>query len=276
MEIFNCGESGTKTATLFSGRAKADQFIQQKLLRNSIVQKANLYQRPATANADTPPNNFVHQTFHDLSKGRYLMQNLGKHTTFTMTDTLFISSVPVGFPLTARRSSTCSRFSSSRRMFSNSPPSDRVAPATTFATIAAPAPRAAPSPSPQHAGGAGESERTFEPGIVYDIRTPEEFDRLQEECNNRDVLLVADFMAKWCRKCKYLLPRFRKLAAKHTNAMFCTIDVNGVARLPRQFSIAKMPTFIFLKQGEAIETLIGGSSPESVASQLQSTVERLS
>lgn len=196
--------------------------------------------------------------------------------------TAFISPLSFCLGSNQHRSLICSQFVTGRSMSANNSLSGDAKPSTPVATIAAPAPPSAPSPNHQHASdkthrpeGGSDGEQLFQFGIVHDIRTPEEFDRLQEECNRRDALLVADFMAKWCRKCKYLLPRFRKLAANHTHVYFCTIDVNGVARLPRQFSIAKMPTFIFIKQDETIETLVGGATPETVAGQLQAIVERL-
>lgn len=194
----------------------------------------------------------------------------------------FISPLSVRFEWNQSRSPVCPQTNSKRNMSAKSPLSSESKGITPVATVAAPVPASAPSPNPQQAAGragrgngGSETERSFQAGVVHDIRTPEEFDRLQEECNERDMLLVADFMAKWCRKCKYLLPRLRKLAAKHTHVSFCTIDVNGVARLPRQFSIAKMPTFIFIKQDETIETLIGGATPETVSGQLQEIVDRL-
>lgn len=197
--------------------------------------------------------------------------------------TTFISSLPVCLGSNRHPSLICSQFVTGRNMSANNSLSGDSKGSMPVATIAAPAPPSAPSPNHQHASdkthnkdeGGSDGEQLFQFGVVHDIRTPEEFDRLQEECNRRDALLVADFMAKWCRKCKYLLPRFRKMAANHSHVYFCTIDVNAVARLPRQFSIAKMPTFIFIKQDETIETLVGGAAPETVAGQLQAIVERL-
>lgn len=81
-------------------------------------------------------------------------------------------------------------------------------------------------------------------------------------------------MASWCRKCLYLLPRLRKLGLQFPNVYLCSVDVNKVARLPKQFEITKMPTFIFFRGDRQVGTLIGGASPQNVATQLQSAVEK--
>lgn len=131
---------------------------------------------------------------------------------------------------------------------------------------------AAPVPSTPTDGSSSASP--FQPGQVISVATPDQFDQLTAQAAEQGALIVADFMAKWCRKCKYLLPRMRKLADKHSHVFFCTVDVNAVARLPRQFEITKMPTFIFLRDGAPIYTYIGGASPQEVANQLDSLVDK--
>lgn len=194
-----------------------------------------------------------------------------------MTNALFVNALPLHTLSSQHRlrsTSICAR----RTMATKQNPQQDEPSSRPMAAIAAPAPPSSPTPTPleniARPSQDTEGNVNFEPGIVHEIRTPDEFDHLQEECNHNNVLLVADFMAKWCRKCKYLLPRFRKIAASNPNARFCTVDVNAVARLPRQFSIAKMPTFIFLKDGEVIHTLVGGAAPETVAAQLLELVNK--
>lgn len=112
------------------------------------------------------------------------------------------------------------------------------------------------------------------PGLVHDVTTPEQFDRLLQVATEHNALLVADFMARWCRKCLYLLPKLKKLGLEFSNVYYCSINVNAVNRLPRQFEITKLPTFIFFKKGERVGTIIGGAAPPKVASTLRTTIER--
>lgn len=135
-------------------------------------------------------------------------------------------------------------------------------------------------PSPPRAtlatpsGAAAEPVATWvaEPGVVHDIRTPEQFDQLIAASERADALLVADFMASWCRKCLYLLPRLRRASEAHPHVFFAKIDVNKVARLPRQFGVQKMPTFVCVRQGERVATLVGAADARVVAEQLEKLI----
>lgn len=112
---------------------------------------------------------------------------------------------------------------------------------------------------------------TLAPGIVHVVETPEQFDALVAAAGPNG-LLVADFLAKWCRKCMYLKARLPKLASEHPQVYFCTVDVNQVARLPRQYSIAKMPTFVFLRGGQVSESYVGAEDAQVVARKLRERV----
>lgn len=126
------------------------------------------------------------------------------------------------------------------------------------------------APPPQTRPFSSDEDATAKDGQLVDVRTPEQFDDILATHS----LVCVDFMALWCRKCKYLLPRMRKLAVAHPSVLFCTVDVNSVAKLPKRFEIAKMPTFILLRNGEIVQTLIGGASPEKVAQQLGDIVKK--
>lgn len=82
-------------------------------------------------------------------------------------------------------------------------------------------------------------------------------------------------MAAWCRKCIYLLPKFKKVAALHDNVYFCSVDVNKVQRLPKEYAIEKMPTFVFMKGGEKVRTVVGGGDGKKVAAQIEECIRGL-
>lgn len=183
-----------------------------------------------------------------------------------MSSPAFITPIPSALnPVLAHRSSTSPRRPKTLLAPSVMKPTVDTT-SHVVATIAVPAP---PSPTDESSAAC-----SLQPGQVISVATPDQFDELTAQAKENGALIVADFMAKWCRKCKYLLPRMRKLADKHPDVYFCTVDVNAVARLPRQFNITKMPTFIFLREGAPIRTYIGGASPQEVANHLDSLVEK--
>lgn len=113
------------------------------------------------------------------------------------------------------------------------------------------------------------------PGVVHTVATPEQFDSLLAAAGP-DGLVVADFMAKWCRKCVYLKARLPKLALAHPQVYFAIIDVNNVARLPREYSITKMPTFVFIRNGQVLESYVGAEEAPDVKRLLRERVEKYS
>jgi thioredoxin 1 len=129
------------------------------------------------------------------------------------------------------------------------------------------------SPTTAATTSASPMEVSAAPGTVITVKSPEQFDSILAASDASDSLLVVDFHAEWCRKCKYLLPRFRKLSAAHPGVYFATVDVNAVARLPREFSIEKMPTFILFRNKKPVHEFIGGAEPPAVASTLAALVE---
>lgn len=166
------------------------------------------------------------------------------------------------------RSASASRSCSPRRA---PRPHPRPARHTPRATVAV------PSDAPHTAPGSDDAASAPWmplPGLVHTVTTPEEFDRLLEVATAENALLVADFMASWCRKCLYLLPRLKKLASEYDRVYYCKIDVNKVRRLPKQFAIQKMPTFVFLRGGETVATIVGGAAPPKVAETLRAAIEK--
>lgn len=146
---------------------------------------------------------------------------------------------------------------------------------TTRATVAVPSDPARASPdSGEHARSTSAPWMPL-PGLVHGIQTPEQFDRLAEVAAREGRLLVVDFMAAWCRKCMYLLPQLRKIARGREDVYFCSVDVNKVRRLPKEFAIEKMPTFVFLRGDDRVDTLVAGMAPDKASRALRERVDKL-
>ena len=65
-------------------------------------------------------------------------------------------------------------------------------------------------------------------------------------------LLVLDWMAQWCRKCKYIKPKLEKLMSEEFPAIpvhFC--DVNALPlEIVKEYGVSKMPTVQVIRKGE--------------------------
>jgi thioredoxin 1 len=83
----------------------------------------------------------------------------------------------------------------------------------------------------------------------------------KNEVENSDKPVVIDFFADWCGPCKTIEPMFRDLAEDFYNKVKfgrCNVDENKI--LTSAFSIRSVPTFIFFKDGEVDDIVVGTPS----------------
>uniref|UniRef100_A0A8R1DHZ5 Thioredoxin n=1 Tax=Caenorhabditis japonica TaxID=281687 RepID=A0A8R1DHZ5_CAEJA len=75
-------------------------------------------------------------------------------------------------------------------------------------------------------------------------------------------IIVLDFFATWCGPCKAIAPLYKELAMEHKGVLFCKVDVEEAEEITAKYDIKLMPTFIFTKNGETVDTLEGGVEEE--------------
>ncbi|CAL5870610.1 uncharacterized protein PFLUO_LOCUS4849 [Penicillium psychrofluorescens] len=102
-------------------------------------------------------------------------------------------------------------------------------------------------------------------GNIVDIKSAQDW---QEKVANTEDLVIVDFHAQWCGPCKAIAPAIEKLSTEHTNVKFFKVDVDEVSEVAAENGISAMPTFLFLKGGEKIET-VRGANPPAIQAGLQ-------
>ena len=86
-----------------------------------------------------------------------------------------------------------------------------------------------------------------------------------------DKLVVIDFFATWCDPCKKVTPIFEDLSTKFPNIIFLKNDAgDDDESLALHYDIQKLPTFVFIKNGELINKYTGINETE-----LASNLEKL-
>lgn len=90
---------------------------------------------------------------------------------------------------------------------------------------------------------------------IYTLPDIETYNNLVS--NNRDKLIVIDFTAKWCGPCKRIAPMYSQLSKSMPNVIFCKCDVNDNEELTKMFNIKSMPTFIYIRDGKVITSVLG-------------------
>lgn len=75
-----------------------------------------------------------------------------------------------------------------------------------------------------------------------------------------DKLVVIDFYATWCNPCKRIAPVLEEIAKQHEGKLVVLkVDVDEVEELVGEYNIQVMPTFVFKRKGEHVDTLSGSN-----------------
>ncbi len=99
--------------------------------------------------------------------------------------------------------------------------------------------------------------------------TDDEFDR---EVLQSAGIVVVDFWAPWCGPCHTMAPALEAFAAANSGkTKVCKIDTDDSPKTAEYYEIRTLPTVIFFKDGQAIETCVGAMTQQA----LQDKVERL-
>ena len=72
---------------------------------------------------------------------------------------------------------------------------------------------------------------------------------------------MIDAFATWCGPCKVIAPEIVKLSDSYPDASFNKIDVDEHPEIAADLEVRAMPTFIFFKDGEKIQQVVGANKP---------------
>ena len=78
------------------------------------------------------------------------------------------------------------------------------------------------------------------------------------EIQNTKGYMIIDFWAEWCMPCKRMAPIFELCAQQNKDVQFAKINVDENPELSSSYNIRSIPTFILLKDGQTLQTKVGG------------------
>ena len=103
-------------------------------------------------------------------------------------------------------------------------------------------------------GGGSATEGVLEP------TTLEEVQEILARAAADSWLVVIDFSATWCGPCKAIAPFFQELCqTTPEGVIFVKVDVDENPETAAEYSVSAMPTFVFIKNGEVVDRLMGAN-----------------
>mmetsp|Transcript_13073 Transcript_13073/g.18507 ORF Transcript_13073/g.18507 Transcript_13073/m.18507 type:complete len:179 (-) Transcript_13073:199-735(-) len=96
-------------------------------------------------------------------------------------------------------------------------------------------------------------------GAVLEPSTEADVSGIVLKASAEGKLVVIDFSATWCGPCKMIAPLFEEMANEMPNVVFVKVDVDENPETAAKYSVSAMPTFVFIKNGEVVERLMGAN-----------------
>ena len=84
--------------------------------------------------------------------------------------------------------------------------------------------------------------------------------------------VVVDFWAEWCGPCKALSPLVDELAAEKSNVKVVKVNIDEAPEAPTKYGVRGIPTVMVFKDGEVVDTRVGGMSKAQLSEWVDSVV----
>ena len=90
-------------------------------------------------------------------------------------------------------------------------------------------------------------------------------ENFEQEVLRSDKPVLIDFWATWCGPCRMMGPVVDEFAAEHPEIKVGKVNVDEQMPLAAAFGIESIPTLVAIKDGKAVDLLIGVRAKEDLA-----------
>ena len=91
-----------------------------------------------------------------------------------------------------------------------------------------------------------------------------------DEIEGADGLTMVDFWATWCGPCRMVAPIVEELAEQYAGQVKVTkLDVDANQRTAMRFNVRSIPSILFFKDGEHVDTVVGAQPKASLEKKIE-------
>ena len=81
---------------------------------------------------------------------------------------------------------------------------------------------------------------------------------VEDEVIKSSLPVLLDLWAPWCGPCRMVAPVIEKLETQYENKIkFCRLNVDENPQTAAKYRVMSIPTLLFIKGGEVVETVVG-------------------
>ncbi len=98
-------------------------------------------------------------------------------------------------------------------------------------------------------------------------------DNFEDEVLKAELPIMVDFWAPWCGPCKAIGPTVEALEKTYGEKMnFVKVNVDENPVVPSKYGIQAIPTLIFFKGGEVVDTITGMVAKEKLEESIKKVI----
>jgi len=95
----------------------------------------------------------------------------------------------------------------------------------------------------------------------------------EEEVLKSELPVLVDFYADWCGPCKMMGPIVKEMADAYDGKMkIGKLNIDEEMDIAQKYRVMSIPTFIIFKNGQALETMVGGMPKNELENKIKQTL----